>query len=167
MKKAAIIVSAVIYVIAILIVAFLGYEAEIKNPPVYADEIVMKVDTPYEHYGNGVLIYTITRSKLEEDPEEQKYTYDVEINDFEFLYYVLGAEIDLGCKPISHKIDENTGERLEPKEQGLNYYCSSKQVTVTEEGKVTFLVEKDDGSYDLVVSTKDGSNISIYIHIYW
>lgn len=168
MKKAAIILCAAIYAIAIIVVAFLGFQAEINNPPIYADDIVLVVDCPYEVKENGTVIYTIKENNLEESAEGTKqYKYEVEINDFEFLYYVLDAKLSLKAKPISYKVDEETKEQKVPQEQGLNYYTSSQNATIDNEGNVTFTRYKDDGSVDFIISSIDGSNINIYIRIYW
>lgn len=174
MKKAAIIVCAAIYAIAIIVVAFLGYRAEINNPPIYADDIILVEDKfPYEHIENGVVVYTITEvaplppERSEEEEVEKEYKYEVKINEFEYLYEVLGAQLKIPAKPISFKVDEETGVQKEPDEKGLNYVINNKNVEVNNEGVVTFLKYKDVGSVDLIIKTKDTSNITIYVRIYW
>lgn len=168
MKKAAIILCAAIYALAIIVVAFLGFQAEINNPPIYADDIVLVVGCPYEVKENGTVIYTIKENKLEEGEEgSNKYKYEVDIKDFEFLYYVLEGKISIKAKPISYKVDEETKEQKVPQEQSLNYYTSSQNATIDNEGNVTFSRYKDDGSIDIIISSIDGSNINIYIRIYW
>lgn len=175
MKKAAIIVCAAIYALAIIVVAFLGYQAEIKNPPVFADDIVLVHETlPYNHIENGVVVYQIkevpkekSEPTTEDEPGKKVYKYEVEIFDFEYVYEVLNAQIQVKAKPISFKVDEETGEVKEPDEKNLSYTISSKDVKVNKEGIVTFLEYDDHGSYDLLIKTIDTSNITIYIRIYW
>jgi len=180
MKKAAIIVSAVIYALSIIIVAFLGYKAEMKNPPVYADDIVLSFPVPYKKIDNGAVIYEITEfgpSKQTEakDSEETKkdYKYKVRIYDFEYFYTLLDGEINAACTPISYKVDAETGEQKVPEELGLNYSISDKKIaTVNKTGQIKFnegldLDEHALGSIDLVVKTKDTSNITIFLQIYW
>ena len=67
MKKSVIIITAVIYLLSIVVVAFLGYAAEIKNPPIYAEDIIMVLDDAenfpeekYTFYYNGAAIYDVT-----------------------------------------------------------------------------------------------------------
>lgn len=168
MKKAAIILCAAVYAIAIIVVAFLGYQAEIKNPPVYADDIVLVQEVPYEKKENGTVIYTIKQVPAANEGEEaNKYKYEVEIKDFEFLYYVLDAKLSIQAKPVSFKVNEETKEQLVPDEKKVNYFTSSSLASIDEEGNVTFSKYKDDGSIDFVISTVDGSNINIYVRIYW
>ena len=182
MKKAAIIVCAVIYALSIILVAFLGYKAEMKNPPIYADDIVLSFKTPYQKIENGAIIYQITdaapQPKIqaeEEDPEATKkvYKYQVRIMDFDYFYNVCGGEINVKCTPISNKVDPETNEQKVPDELGLNYSISDKTIAKSsKEGVVKFnagldLDEHSIGAIDLVVKTKDTSNITIYIQIFW
>ena len=180
MKKAAIIVCAVIYALSIIIVAFLGYKAEMKNPPIYADDIVLSYPVPYQKIENGAVIYDVKqippqKKTEEEDPEvtKKEYKYKVRIYDFEYFYTECGGSINTACKPISFKVDPETNEEKIPDELGLNYSISDKKIAkVSKEGQIKFndgldLDEHSLGSIDLVVKTKDTSNITIYIQIYW
>lgn len=167
MKKAAIIVCAAIYVIAIIVVAFLGYQAEIHNPPVYADDIVLVQPVPYERVENGTVIYTINEKADANADEGVAHTYDVHIKEFEFFYYVMGAKMQIEAKPISFKVDEETGVQKEPNEKNLNYFVSDEKLEVDSKGNFTFKVFEDDGSFDCLIMTKDGSNITVSLHIHW
>lgn len=170
MKKAAIIICAAIYAISIIVVAFLGYQAEMRNPPIFADEIIFVHETPYKELYNGAVIYTVTEAEdVEEETDDViEYKYDVRINEFEFVYYVMGGEISLPFKPISYKTDSETGEQKVPDELGLNYTSGSEKVAeVNNEGKITFKQYLDYGQLNLIVQTKDTSNLKIYINIYW
>lgn len=170
MKKAAIIICAAIYAISIIVVAFLGYQAEMRNPPIFADEIVFVHETPYKELYNGAVIYTVTEAEdVEEETDDViEYKYDVRINEFEFVYNVLGGEISLPFKPISYKTDSETGEQKIPDELGLNYTSGTDKVAeVNNEGKITFKQYLDYGQLNLIVQTKDTSNLKIYINIYW
>lgn len=180
MKKAAIIVCAAIYALSIIIVAFLGYKSEMKNPPIYADDIVMSFDVPYQKIENGAVIYEIKEATQKnqnesDDPEAtvKVYKYTIRIFDFEYFYTVFGGEIDSSCKPISNKVDPETNEQKIPEELGLNYSISDKKIAkVSTDGIIKFndgldLDEHELGAIDLIVKTKDTSNITIYIQIYW
>jgi len=179
MKKAAIIVSAVIYALSIIIVAFLGYKAEMKNPPIYADDIVISYPLPYQKIENGAVIYEVRNApeqkKENSDSEETKkvYKYKIRIYDFEYFYTVCGGTINAKCIPISNQIDPETNERKVPDELGLNYSIYDKKIAkVNKDGVVQFnegldLDQHELGSIDLMVKTKDTSYLTIYIQIYW
>lgn len=172
MKKAAIIICAAVYAISIIIVTFLGYQAEIRNPPIYADEIVFAYDTPYQYVYNGAVIYTVTKAERVERSEEEKdlveYKYNVKINEFEYLYEIMGGEMTLPCKPISYKVDSETGETKVPDNLNLSYNSGNEKIAeVDNEGKLVFKTYKDNGQLNLFVLTKDTSNLKIYFNIYW
>ena len=167
MKKAAIIVCAAIYVIAIIVVAFLGYQAEIHNPPVYADDIVLVQPVPYQRIENGTVIYTITEKTEVTNEDGVSHAYDVHIKEFEFLYYVMDAKLQVEAKPISFKVDEETGVQKEPNEKNLNYFVSDDKLEVDNKGNFKFKQFEDDGSFDCFIMTKDGSNITVSLHIHW
>lgn len=178
MKKASIIICAAIYALAIIVVAFLGYAAEIQNPPVYADDIVLLTKTPYEHVENGALIYTITENKpkneeveetsvtsVDEEPETF-YKYDVHIWDFEYLFEVMEGKISIAAKPISFKVDDE-GKQKEPEKKELGYTTASPNATIDNNGLVTFNKYKSDGTCICTISSKDVSKIKIFVNIYW
>lgn len=177
MKKAAIIICAAIYALSIIVIAFLGYKAEIKNPPIYADDIVMSYEVPYQCVQNGAVVYEVTNSAppkklIDEDAPTRTYKYDVRIFDFEYFYMVFGGVINVSCKPISYQVDENNNPKV-PDELGLNYSISDKTIAkVSTDGIVTFneglnVMEYTLGSLDLIVKTRDTSNITIHLQIYW
>ena len=90
MKKAAIIIGVVIYALSILVVTFLGYRAEIKNPPIFADDIVFAEEVPYEYVVNGAVIYKLKEATSKQisggsEDEETKFTqyrYEIDIVEF-------------------------------------------------------------------------------------
>lgn len=183
MKKVFIIITAVVYALAIIVVAFLGYQAEINHPPVYADDVVLVQETPYQCFENGVLIYSIievdqsrnnggaqiANDESTSNPEIITPRYKVRIYDFEFLYECMDASINLKCKPISFEVDEE-GKPREPKNQTVSYTVSkndSSYVSVDAEGTVKFKEPLDIGSFNLAVSSNDGTKIVTYINIYW
>ena len=173
MKKSVIIITALVYFIAIITVAFLGYVAEIHNPPVFAESIVMVLDDapnfpeePYQYYSNGAPIYTITYNS-EADikaTDNNKYTYMIKFNgvdEFEY-YFESNNHLDLHLEPYSPKGEcENTS---------LSYYIDKDRndfVEVSDEGVVSFKVFSKIGSEEVAVTTKDGTNITIYVKLYW
>ena len=176
MKKAAIIIGVVIYAISILVVTFLGYAAEIRNPPIFADDIVFAEEVPYEYVVNGAVIYKLKEAENKqisggnenEEATFTQYRYEIEIVEFEYLYEVLDGQMEVICKPISHQVDSETGEQKVPDVLDLNYTVGNdKLASVDSKGKVTFKQYLDLGHLDLVVSTKDTSNINIHIKISW
>lgn len=175
MKKAAIIIGVVIYALSILIVTFLGYAAEIRNPPIFADDIVFTKDIPYE-YVDGTVIYRIkevenTQTSNGESDEETTFTqyrYEIEIVEFEYLYEVLDGEMEVVFKPISYQVDPESGEQKIPDVLDLNYTVGNEKLaSVDNKGKIKFKQFLDLGHLDLVVSTKDTTNIHINIKISW
>lgn len=176
MKKAAIIIGVVIYALSILVVTFLGYQAEIRNPPIFADDIVFAEEVPYEYVVNGAVIYKLKEvenkktenNNIEEESEFKEYRYAIDIVEFEYLYEVLDGEMQVTFKPISNQIDPDTNEQKVPDVLDLNYTVGNdKLASVDNTGKITFKQYLDLGHLDLVVSTKDTSNIHINIKISW
>lgn len=174
MKKAAIIVGIIIYALSIIIVTFLGYAAEIKNPPIFADDIIFAEEVPYEYVVNGAVVYKLKTSENKHISSEQQnsslitYRYEIDIVEFEYLFEVLDGKMKVPCKPISYKTDEETGEQKIPDVLDLNYISSDeKMATIDNQGNMTFKQNPDIGQLDLVVSTKDTSGIKIYIKISW
>lgn len=174
MRKAAVIICAAIYAISIIIVTFLGYRAEVRNPPIFADEIVFSQEIPYKCVVNGAVIYTIKEaenSHISNDEDTSSsivYKYDLNILEFEYIYKVLGGEMDVVCKPISYKTDAETGEQKQPDVLTLNYMIGNDKVaSVNKDGKITFKQFKEIGHLDLIVSTSDTTNLKIYINITW
>lgn len=173
MKKSVIIITALVYLIAIVTVAFLGYVAEIHNPPILAEGIVMTIpnatnfpEEPYTFYANGAPIYTITYNS-EADIEAKgnaKYTYLIKFNgadEFEYYFEKIN-ELHLNLAPYSSK--------GECENQNLSYYIDKDRadyISVSTEGVVEFKQYSIIGSEEVAVSTKDGTNIRIYLKIYW
>lgn len=173
MKKSVIIITALVYFIAIITVAFLGYVAEIHNPPIYAESIVMSIpnapkfpEEPYTFYSNGAPIYTITyNSEADiEATDNNKYSYLIKFSgtdEFEYYFENINS-LPLNLKPYS--------EKGECENQNLSYYIDkdrNKYITVDKDGTVEFKLFTNIGSEEVIVSTKDGTNITIYLKIYW
>ena len=175
MKKAAIIIGVVIYAISIIVVTFLGYAAEVRNPPIFADDIVPTQAVPYEYVVNGAVIYRLknaenqqNQNNAEESSEFIQYRYEIDIVEFEYLHEVLDGEMQVSFKPISNQTDPETGEQKIPDTLDLNYTVGNdKMASVDKNGKITFKQFPDWGHLDLVVSTKDTSNINIHVKISW
>ena len=173
MKKSVIIITALVYFVAILTVAFLGYVAEINNPPIYAESIVMTIPDapkfpgePYVFYSNGAPIYTITYNSEAnvEATDNTKYTYLIKFSgsdEFEYYYENINS-LNLNLSPYSSK--------GECENKTLSYYIDKDRqeyVSVSKEGEVTFKHYSNIGSEEVIVSTKDGTNITIYVKLYW
>jgi len=173
MKKSVIIVTAMIYLVSIVVVAFLGFVAEIHNPPIYAEAIVMTIDDedtnfpeePYT-YINGAEIYDITYNP-NANPESEgidKYTYRIVFKSSKAAgwYYRNENELNLHLSPYS-----SLGEC---ENQHLSYYIEKNRrdsFEVSQEGVVTFKEELAARDETIAVTTKDGTDITIYINIYW
>ena len=173
MKKSVIIITAAIYFIAIIVVAFLGYVAEIHNPPIYAESIVMVLDDapnfpeePYQYYSNGAPIYTVTyNSEADiEATDNNKYTYMIKFNgidEFEY-FFETDNKLNLHLTPYSSK--------GECENQTLSYHIDKDRadyVEVTDQGIVSFKVFSKIGSEEVAVTTKDGTDITIFVKFYW
>lgn len=173
MKKSVIIITAAIYFIAIIVVAFLGYVAEIHNPPIYAESIVMVLDDapnfpeePYQYYSNGAPIYTITyNSEADiEATDNNKYAYMIKflgVDEFEYYYENIN-KLDLHLTPYSSK--------GECENQTLSYHIDKDRadyVEVNSNGEVSFKKFSKIGSEEVAVATNDGTNINIYVKLYW
>ena len=173
MKKSVIIITAVIYFVAIITVAFLGYVAEIHNPPIYAESIVMVLDDapnfpeePYQYYSNGAPIYTVTyNSEADiEATDNNKYTYMIKFNGIDEFEYFFEADnkLNLHLMPYSSK--------GECENQTLSYHIDKDRadyVEVTDQGIVSFKVFSKIGSEEVAVTTKDGTDITIFVKLYW
>ena len=76
--------------------------------------------------------------------------------------------MDVIFKPISYKVDEETGVQKTPEVLDLNYTSGNEKLAVVNnKGHLTFKQNPDLGQLDLVVSTKDTTNIKIFIKISW
>lgn len=173
MKKSVIIITTLVYFIAIVTVAFLGYVAEIHNPPIYAESIVMTIpnapdfpEEPYVFYANGAPIYTITYNPEAdiEAEDKNKYAYTIKFmgaDEFEYYYENINS-LQLYLTPYSSK--------GECENMHLSYHIDSDRkdyITVSKDGEVQFKCFSNIGNEEVVVSTKDGTNITLYLKIYW
>ena len=175
MKKSVVIITTLVYLVAIIVGAFLGYVAEINNPPIYAEDIVMtieeapnfpsEIDT-YTYYANGAPIYDITYNS-EADPEAEdfnKYTYRIKFrgeDEFEYFYYYLN-DFNLNLHPYS--------PLGECENQSLSYYVGKDKrdyISIDKKGAVEFKKYTTMGSCDVMVTTADGTRITIYVNFYW
>ena len=174
MKKSVIIVTALVYLVSIVVVAFLGFVAEIHNPPIYAESIVMTIDDeeskfpdePYTYYLNGGAVYDITYNP-DANPEAEgvdKYTYRIifKSSNAARFYYNNENELNLNLKPYS-----SLGEC---ENQHLSYYIEKNRrdsFEVSQEGVVKFKEVLKARDETIAVTTKDVTDITIYINIYW
>ena len=173
MKKSVIIITALTYLFAIVLVAILGFVAETKNPPIYAEDIVMVFDDQpnfpeqdYEYYSNGALIYTISyNAEYDNEAEDmQKYKYNLRFASDEAYEFFQTTEGSLQLKTIAYSSQGNVDNPT------LSYYMDkdkAEYVKVDKEGKLEFLTTAELGFYEVRVSTTDSSNITIWISIYW
>ena len=173
MKKSVIIVTALVYLVSIIIVAFLGYVAEITNPPIYAEAIVMEIadaenfpEEPYTYNLNGGDVYTISYNPNAdiESTDYNKYTYRIIFKSEAAAHYYYNNENEL---PLNLKPYSSLGEC---ENQSLSYYIDKSRkdsLEISEEGIVTFkkdLIARDE---EILVATQDGTDIKIYVNIYW
>lgn len=189
MKKSVIIITALVYFVAIIVVAFLGYVAEIHNPPIYAEDIVMVINNEFykpeseseifTYYKNGAPIYDILYYPPVEEPA-QEVTAENEVltnefvstntNEFRYIFKFRGFDeyeyffntkekIELNLKPYS-----SLGEC---ENQSLFYSTDSDYISVDQEGKVSLKKYDDIGLEEILVKTKDPSKKQIKIQIYW
>lgn len=173
MKKSVIIITGLVYLLSIVLVAFLGFVAEIHNPPIFAEDIVMIIEDaenfpeePYTFYYQFSPIYTVTYNP-EADPaaeDDTRYSYVIEfVGDDEYkLFYDEINGLELNLHPYSPD--------GECENQSLSYYIDKNRqefISVSKEGVVEFKVYDNDGSETIRVSTKDGTNIIKFIHIVW
>lgn len=173
MKKSVIIITAVIYFLSIVIVAFLGYVAEIHNPPIYAEDIVMAFDDfdafpeeDYSYIGGGTDLYTVHfNAEYDSEAEDNtKFKYIIKFTDFDCFEYYFE---NINALPLNTKPYSQLGEC---EDQTLSYHIDKdrrKFVDVDKKGVVTFKEIAKVGSEQILVSTNDGTNIKIYVQIYW
>lgn len=171
MKKIAIVICSVIYFMAIVIVAFLGFKAEVQNPPFYTEDIVLAYECPHEEYDNGTVIFSVTenenyREELLDETSEVVYKYTVHIEDFEFIYYALDGEIKIPAIPTTFRYDDE-GNNIKPTVMDLSYNVASDIITCSGDGTIKFTEYLSHGVYTMMIKSKDGSNKSIFVRIYW
>ena len=176
MKKSVIIVTVLVYLVSIVVVAFLGYVAEIHNPPIYAEDIVMVINDEiyapeneedvYTYTSYGTPIYDILYNPEADTSatDSSKYKYRIKFrgyDEYEYFYDEI-KDIKLNLKPYS---SQGECENL-----NLSYYVDDARddyIKVDTKGEVTLKKKLTIGNESIMVTTKDGTNIKIYINIYW
>ena len=173
MKKSVIIITAIIYFVAIITVAFLGFVAEINNPPVFAEDIIMVFEDsetfpeePYTFYYQYSPIYDVYYNGNADitQSNEEKYKYQIKFRgaeEFKLFFDEINA-LELNLHPWSSHGECETQE--------LSYYMDTNRkqfVSVSNEGVVQFKVYDDDGLEEVLVSTRDGTNIKMFVQITW
>ena len=173
MKKSVIILTAVVYFVAIVTVAFLGFVAEIHNPPIFAEDIIMEFeDEPnfpeenYTFYYQYTPIYDVIYNPNFDSAVkgDDKYKYFIKFRgseEFKLFYEDINL-LELHTKPYSSEGECETQE--------LQYYMADARkdfVSVDKKGGVKFKVYDDSGLEEVRVSTMDGTNKTIYIQITW
>lgn len=176
MKKSVIIVTSLVYIIAIVVVAFLGYVAEIHNPDIFAEDIVMVLEdaegfpeTPYTYYSNlnGAALYQIYYNEndnpdSEIEAERYRYRFVFKSEAAARFFFDYENDLSLNLKPYS-PIGECT-------DQTLTYSIPKNRehsIEVDKEGNVRFKLFTSIRDEDITVRTNDGTDISIHINIYW
>lgn len=177
MKKALIVIISAIYVVAIIIVSFLGVRADVDHRVTYAEEIVLlneslyyqglpKVEDnliigvykrPDESLINekGVGIYDEITWNYNEG--QSKRDYAIFIYDTNFVYNEMGKQYTL---QTSVKPDDTT-------RKDLDYFLSGgdktvQTLTINDVGQISFSVEYTGWvGVDIIISTTDLSNVEI------
>ena len=176
MKKSVIIVTVLVYLISIVVVAFLGYVAEIHNPPLYAEDIVMVINDEiyapeteadvytYTAYGTPIydIFYNPNADPNAEDSSRYRYQFKFRgYDEYEYYYDEINL-IQMHLMPYSSKGECDN--------LNLSYYIDDSRdnyISVDTKGEVTLKKKLALGNESIMVSTKDGTNIKIYINIYW
>lgn len=158
---------------AIITVAFLGFVAEINNPPIFAEDIIMVIpeeesfpEEPYTFYYQYSPIYDVTYNPNADinATNENKYKYQIKFrgsDEFKLFFNEIN-ELELNTHPWSSHGECETQE--------LSYYMNTSRqnfVSVNEEGIINFKIYDDNGLEEVLVSTRDGTNIKIFIQITW
>ena len=183
MKKALIVIISAIYVIAIIIVAFLGSRAEISNETIYTEEIVLRNETFYypgtteAQKTQANMVYGVYKRPEESliDPEtgrdsvenlqwnynwneskqkfEGKRDYAILIYDTWYVYTLMNKELALETTVLP----ENATKK------DLSYVVTGGNAEGTlaidnNSGKIIFSVEYESPKQtDIIISTTDGS----------
>ena len=177
MKKALIAIISAIYVVAIIIVAFLGSRADIYNRTVYAEEIVLLNENIVNPDTGDVAIEVYKRPEESHiDPDtgiddieginwnygekkDQKRDYAIFVYDTNFLYDTMGKTYAL---KTSVKPDDTTKKDLEYFIAGGDKVVST--LSINNVGEISFSVEYTSWvDVDVFVSTTDLSNVEIDI----
>ena len=179
MKKALIAIISVIYVVAIIIVSFLGIRAEVVNETIYVQEIVLLNQTLY--YPNMPKIEDNAIVSVYKRPSEDAIgddgvgevdgrlinwdfngvsrDYAIFIDDYFYLYENMGKKytIETSVKP-----EDAT-------KKDLTYYMSGsdavkEKLSLTNYGEITFsLQHKGWVDVDILISSTDMSGVEIDI----
>ena len=181
MKKALIVIISAIYVVAIVIVSFLGVRAEITNNIIYAEEIILLNDHTYypnkqkEEENIAIAVYGRPDEELIDQETgygiidefqwnysngQRKRDYIVYVYDTNFLYDSMGKiyTLDISVKP-----DDTTKKDLEYTIDGGDKVKKTLSID-GEKGKIYFSEEyKNAVDVDILVSTTDQSYIEIDI----
>ena len=181
MKKALIVIISTIYIVAIIIVSFLGARAEISNRITYAEEIVLLNDHTY--YPNKPEIEENIAIAVYQRPDEElidqetgygyidefqwnynngqrKRDYLIYVYDTNFLYDTMGKIYTLYT---SVRPDNTTKKDLEYKIDGGDKVTKTLSID-GEKGKIHFSEEYTSAvDVDILIRTTDQSYIQIDI----
>ena len=179
MKKALIALISTIYVIALVIVAFLGTRAEVVNRVVYVEDIVLnnidmyRTDDPDEQIPANRIIAVYKRpdaSQIDEsgrdkveprinwDFEGLKRDYAIFIDDYYYYYEMRSTSYTISVSVIP---DNATNKEL-----SFSWIASEKfeeQVKMTSYGELDFTNLKHKSGYidcDIFVTSNDHSGVS-------
>ena len=178
MKKALIAIISAIYVIAIVIVSFLGIRSEVSNRTIYAEQIILLNETMYYEgqpkTEENMIIEVYKRPEESQINEEgkgidddiswnygenkdQKRDYAIFVYDTNFLYNEMGKTYKLETRV---KPDDTTKKDLE-------YFISGgdkivKTLSINNVGEISFKEEYTSWvDVDIFVSTTDASLVEI------
>lgn len=165
MKKIMIIIVSVVYFLSIILVAFLGYQAEIHGLPIYAQDIVLTYEAfPYYYIENGAIIYTVTQNANynpeSEDPNNH-YKYTIKFNEFDY-FYETHANYQIPAMPVSTEGDVT--------DKTMSYLIDKDKkdfVEVDDNGVVTFKQYLKTYTFACSIKSQDGGNAAIAIRFTW
>ena len=145
MKKSVVLVIAVIYLLAVVIVGFVGLRMKIYNPVIYIDRIVCKSEG-----------YTPCDPGKAEDEQLIEEGFDGYIHE----KFTDGLTVRIECD-----YEPKSADRLKP----LEFICAENDAYYTveeqEDGK-TFLIRfKKSGTCNVTVRAQDGKNAQLKIQV--
>lgn len=178
MKKALIAIISAIYVVAIIIVSFLGVRSEISNRTVYAEEIVLLNENIKNPTTQEFAIEVYKRPSDSEidaegkgiddrivwnygDNQEEKRDYAIKVRDTNFLFDVMGKKYKLEAKVLPE----------ETSKKDLQFVVSASEkvketLSIDNLGEISFIQEYNSPvSLDVFISTTDMSNIKIDVYM--
>ena len=188
MKKALIVIISAIYLVAIIIVAFLGSRAEITNETIYAQEIVLKNESVYypgtddAHKTEENMIIGVYKRPDESiiDPVTGKdsveninwnYDYNEDEQKFEgrrdyaiFVYdtFWLDEEMRKSYTPETEVLPEETSKK--ELTYSIGGGSAGSTLTINNDGVISFSVEYTSWVFtDIEIRTTDGSKIKLDI----